>query len=55
MAKNTRKKTFFEMCCLQHRYLKAFAKRHGLTVDHLVGKIIRRKIRDEVQEKTKKK
>jgi hypothetical protein len=55
MAKNTRKKSFFEMCSFQHRFLKAFAKRYGLTVDHLIGKIVRRKIRDEVQEKTKKK
>jgi len=55
MAKNTRKKTFFEMCSWEHCFLKEFAKRHGLTVDHLIGKIIRRKIRDEVQEKTKKK
>jgi len=55
MAKNTRKKTFFKMCSWEHCFLKALAKRYGLTVDHLIGKIIRRKIRVEVQEKTKKK
>ncbi len=55
MAKNTRKKSFFEMCLWEHCFLKDFAKRYSLNVDQLIGRIIRRKIKDEVQNKTKKK
>jgi|TARA_R100001082_G_scaffold63783_1_gene35848 hypothetical protein len=47
MSLNKKYRYLFKMCSFQHCFIKQWAKRVGITPDHLIGKIIRRKIRLE--------
>jgi len=47
MSLNKKYRYLFKMCSFQHCFIKQGARRIGITPDHLIGKIIRRKIRLE--------
>tara|TARA_R100001510_G_scaffold46946_1_gene44051 strand:+ start:1468 stop:1641 length:174 start_codon:yes stop_codon:yes gene_type:complete len=47
MSLNKRFRYLFKLCSFEHCFLKKWAKDKGISVDHLIGKIIRRKIRLE--------
>ena len=53
MSSNKRNRYSFRLSTFQFVWFKRFAKKLGLNTDHLIGKIIRRKIRAE-KEKLKK-
>ena len=54
MFSNKRKPYFFNISKHHHVLLKKYARRFKIDPLHLIGKIIRKKIRDEKNEKTEK-
>lgn len=47
MSFNKKYRYLFKMCSFQHCFIKQGARKIGITPEHLIGKIIRRKIRLE--------
>ena len=54
MFSNKRKPYFFNISKRHHVLLKKYARRFKIDPLHLIGKIIRKKISDEKNEKTEK-
>lgn len=54
MSRNKRKPLFFTIPKRHHVLLKKYARRFQMNPLHLLGKIIRKKIRDEKNEKAEK-
>ena len=54
MSRNKRKSYFFTITKRHHVLLKKYARRLKIDPMHLIGKIIRKKIRDEKNEKAEK-